>query len=70
MSTRDGFVRSNVNHGAVLNTDVNGLQAYKLQKNKNKEIEQMKIELRQFGKLRDDVAQIKQMMSSILERLK
>jgi predicted transcriptional regulator with HTH domain len=55
----DGFVRD-VNTGNLLNTDNNGLKAYKLKKQKNKEIDILK----------DEVKDIKNMLTLILEKIK
>ena len=54
------FVRDPYNTGAVLNTDNTALKAYKLQKNKQKE----------FENLKEEVSEIKSMLNLILERLK
>jgi predicted transcriptional regulator with HTH domain len=55
----DGFVRD-VNTGSLFNTDNNGLKAYKLKKQKNKEIDILK----------DEVKDIKNMLTLILEKIK
>lgn len=57
--TRDGFVRDPDNQGAAINTDNAALKAYKLTKQKNKEVEQLK----------QDVNDIKNMLSLILTKL-
>lgn len=56
---QDGFVRDPNNPGAVINTDNAALKAYKLTKQKNKEVEQLK----------QDVNNIKNMLSLILTKL-
>jgi len=58
--TEDSFVRDNNNTGCVLNTDNNALKAYKLKKQKNKEIDNIK----------EEVKDIKNMLSLILEKIK
>jgi len=56
----DSFVRDNNNTGCVLNTDNNALKAYKLKKQKNKEIDNLK----------EEVKDIKNMLTLILEKMK
>jgi|TARA_E500000318_G_scaffold56198_1_gene52286 hypothetical protein len=58
--TEDSFVRDNNNTGCVLNTDNNALKAYKLKKQKNKEIDNLK----------EEVKDIKNMLTLILEKMK
>ena len=58
--TEDIFVRDNNNIGSVLNTDNNALKAYKLKKQKNKEIDNLK----------EEVKDIKNMLTLILEKTK
>jgi len=58
--TEDSFVRDNNNTGCVLNTDNNALKAYKLKKQKNKEIDNLK----------EEVKDIKNMLTLILEKIK
>lgn len=58
--SNDGFIRDYDNLGAVLNTDNSSLKAYKLQKEKNRRID----------KLEEDVSEIKNMLSLILNKLK
>jgi hypothetical protein len=58
--TEDIFVRDNNNIGSVLNTDNNALKAYKLKKQKNKEIDNLK----------EEVKDIKNMLTLILEKMK
>lgn len=57
---KDGFMRDINNSGAVINTDDGALQAYKLKKQKYKEIDN----------LREEVKDIKNMLSLILDKLK
>lgn len=59
MNNNDSFIRDKINPGAILNTDVSGLKAYKLQKQKNKEVDQLK----------NEVKEIKSMLHLVLERL-
>jgi len=59
MIKSDKFIRDEKNPGAVLNTDNNALQMYKLKKAKNKEIDNLKKE----------IFEIKQMMQLILNKL-
>jgi len=58
--TEDSFVRDNNNTGCVLNTDNNALKAYKIKKQKNKEIDNLK----------EEVKDIKNMLTLILEKMK
>lgn len=51
MKPVDGFIRDKTNNGAVINTDNGALKAYKLQKNKEKDIENLKIEILEIKKL-------------------
>ena len=60
MSTeKDRFARDKNNPGAVLNVDNAALKAYKLKKAKDKEIQTLK----------DEVKEIKYMLSKIIEKL-
>ena len=59
MKTVDGFVRDEYNDGAVINTDMTALSAYKLQKNKNKEIDILK----------EEVKELKSVLYQILEKV-
>lgn len=60
----DGFVRMSGNEGAIVNTDNNALKAYKLQRDaeraKNNEI----------NNLKQDVQEIKDLLSQLLEKIK
>tara|TARA_R110000851_G_scaffold39966_6_gene101124 strand:+ start:7977 stop:8162 length:186 start_codon:yes stop_codon:yes gene_type:complete len=58
--SEDSFIRSDDNHGSVVNTDNNALKAYKLKKQKNKEIDNLK----------EEVKEIKDMLGLILEKIK
>lgn len=58
--TKDGFIRDMNNPGAVINTDNSALQAYKLKKQKDKEVDLLK----------EEVKDIKNMLTLILEKLK
>jgi hypothetical protein len=49
--TKDGFMRDMNNPGAVINTDNNALQAYKLKKQKDKEIDNLKNEVKDIKRL-------------------
>lgn len=49
--TQDGFIRDVNNLGAVINTDNNALQAYKMKKQKNKEIDNLKEEIKDIKQL-------------------
>lgn len=55
----DGFERSKLNPGAVLNSDRQALEAYKKKKNKNKEIDNLK----------QEVSDIKEMLYKILDKI-
>ena len=58
--SKDGFIRDRNNPGAVINTDNSALQAYKLKKQKDKEVDLLK----------EEVKDIKQMLTLILDKLK
>lgn len=57
--TQDGFVRDPNNDGAIINTDREALLAYKRQKNKFRELDEMKAEIKD----------IKKMLNAILSKL-
>ena len=59
-TTKDGFIRDMNNPGAVINTDNEALKAYKFKKQKYKEIDNIK----------EEVKDIKNMLSLILDKLK
>jgi len=59
-TTKDGFIRDMNNPGAVINTDNVALKAYKFKKQKYKEIDNIK----------EEVKDIKNMLSLILDKLK
>lgn len=67
-TTVDGFVRD-PNSGAVINTDNEALRAYKLKKNKFREIDEMKQKLVQFDNLRHEVKEIKDMIKELMEKV-
>lgn len=67
MKTTDGFVRDQINQGAVLNTDNAALQAYKQKKAHQKKINS---KLDDIDSLKGEVKEIKQMLNILLERLK
>ena len=60
----DGFLRSEVNPGAVVNTDNKALQAYKVQRDverrKNNEI----------NTLKSEITELKSIVSQLLEKIK
>lgn len=58
--TQDGFVRTAENQGAVINTDITALEAYKTQKAKFKQLDALK----------DDVDEIKLILLDIRQKLK
>jgi predicted transcriptional regulator len=62
---QDKFIRDS-NSGAVLNVDNDSLKAYKLQKAKQKQIQS---KLEDIDNIKKDVNDIKNMLSSILEKL-
>jgi len=59
----DGFVRQEDNPGSIVNVDKNGLQAYKLKREAEKRKES------DINILRDEVTDIKHMLSQILEKI-
>jgi len=56
---QDGFIRSEINPGAVINTDNSALKAYKLKKDKESQIDG----------LRREVSEIKTVLAAILNKL-
>lgn len=64
--TEDGFVRAPENKGAVINTDNNGLLAYKRKKQKAKEQDNL---ARDVQELKAKISNIEGMFSQILEKL-
>ena len=60
----DGFVRMAGNEGAIINTDNDALKAYKLQKQAERAKEQ------EINTLKEDVQQIKDLLSQLLEKIK
>lgn len=67
MKATDGFIRDSNNKGAVLNTDNSALQAYKLQKNKQKKLDN---KLNEIDNIKSEVKEIKQLLNILIERLK
>lgn len=67
MKATDGFIRDSNNKGAVLNTDNSALQAYKLQKAKNKKLDNR---LNEIDNIKSEMKEIKQMLNILIERLK
>jgi len=59
MKSTDGFKRAADNPGAVINTDNAALQAYKAKKNKERE----------FDTLKEEVKDMKVMLAAILNKL-
>ena len=59
----DGFVRQEDNPGSIVNVDKSGLQAYKLKREAEKRKES------DINILRDEVTDIKHMLSQILEKI-
>jgi len=59
----DGFVRQEDNLGAIVNVDKSGLQAYKLKREAEKRKES------DINTLREEVTDIKHMLSQILEKI-
>lgn len=55
----EGFIRSNNNKGAIINTDNNALKAYKLAKKRNNEVDILK----------EEVKDIKLLLCNILSKL-
>lgn len=70
MKGNDGYIRDRENKGAVLNTDNAALKAYKLQKNKFREVNRIKSDFNEIENLKSEVKEIKQMLSLIIEKFK
>ena len=64
--TQDGYIRDQNNPGAVINTDNSALKAYKSRKAKAKQADQTTQDVIQ---LKSEMADIKNMLSQILEKL-
>ena len=60
----DGFKRRSDNQGAIINVDKNGLQAYKLRREKETN------KLNEINSIREEVAELKSLLSQVLEKLK
>lgn len=67
MKQSDGFIRDKHNPGAVINTDNAALKSYKLQKAKQKKLDN---QLNEIENVKNEVKEMKQMLNLILERLK
>jgi hypothetical protein len=61
----NGIVRDTTT-GALLNTDLNGLQAYKKAKKKNAEIDDLK---QKVNSIENDVSEIKNLLLKIVEKI-
>ena len=66
---KDGFVRDPDNPGAVINTDNRGLKAYKLQKQKNRQISELHDKVAQIDNLQQEVAEMKDILKKIAEKI-
>lgn len=66
MKTQDGFERSPNNPGAIINTDTLALQAYRAQKRKFSETDNMKEDIQN---IKNNMAHINEMLVHILKRL-
>lgn len=64
MKKTDGFVRSPINPGAVLNTDSGALQAYRAKKQSLKRRDE------EIETLKKDMSEIKGLLSILVERIK
>lgn len=56
--------------GAVLNTDINGLAAYKKQKQKFNELNTLKQKIGEIDILKHEIGEIKNVLTEILGHLK
>lgn len=65
----DHFVRMAENPGGVINTDNRGLAAYKLQKQKNKQLDRLQEKVEQLDQLADEVSEIKALLKTIVEKI-
>jgi DNA-binding transcriptional regulator YhcF (GntR family) len=59
----DGFVRSKTNPGALINTDNRALEAYRLQKQRNREINNT---IKDMETVKQDMAEIKALLKELL----
>lgn len=64
----DGFIRGS--EGVILNIDNNALQAYKSQKARFNEIQNMKEQVGEIQNIKSEIKEIKEMLSMILENFK
>jgi DNA-binding transcriptional regulator YhcF (GntR family) len=59
----DGFVRSKTNPGAIINTDNRALEAYRLQKQRNREINNT---IKDMETVKQDMSEIKALLKELL----
>jgi hypothetical protein len=70
MKGSDGYIRDPKNDGAVLNIDNSALKAYKLQKNKFREVSKIKHDMSEIENIKNELKEVKQMLSLIIEKFK
>lgn len=70
MKATDGFIRSNNNPGAVVNTDSGALEAYKKSKQRNREIDEFKMKIEEIDTLKGELTEIKGLLQQIVEKIK
>lgn len=65
---KEGLFRD-ISNKAILSKDVAALSAYKLQRQKAKEFEDMKLQMSKLDKLETEIDDIKNKLNELLERL-
>jgi DNA-binding transcriptional regulator YhcF (GntR family) len=63
----DGFIRSPHNPGAIINTDNRALEAYRLQKQRNREINNT---IKDMETVKQDMVEIKALLKELLGKNK
>lgn len=69
MKATDGFIRAQNNPGAVINTDLSALEAYKRAKLRNKDIDDLKSKLGEVDQLKSELTEIKGLLQKIVEKI-
>lgn len=65
----DKYIRDENNKGALLNTDISGLQAYKMQKARNREIDMMKKEISQLSSLKNEISELRKLLLQLTNNI-
>jgi hypothetical protein len=70
MKATDGFARSPVNPGAVVNVDHGALEAYKKTKQRHREIEELRTKMEDVDNIKIELVEIKSLLQHLIEKLK